>query len=216
MIGQRFGRLIVTAQAERKNGYVMWECTCDCGGTIVVRTGNLKYAITSSCGCLRRENTANLRRTHGRSKSSIHNTWCLMKERCANQEDNYYGGRGITVCERWLHSFENFLADMGERPFPGAQIDRIDNSKGYSPDNCRWSTRKENGRNKRNNVILTLKGESLTMIEWSEKLNIGIGLLKSRRRLKWSDEDILTKPVDHTAGRFVKGQKCNRKTNNAS
>lgn len=213
MIGQRFGRLVVVSAADRKDGYARWKCLCDCGATTEARTGDLKHGNTSSCGCLRRELTGNIRRTHGLSKTSLHNTWELMRSRCSNPNNKCwqdYGGRGIKVCERWENSFENFLADMGEKPFEGAQLDRIENDGDYSPDNCRWSTRKENGRNKRNTLFLTLNGLTLPLPVWAEKNNVSAKVLRSRKRRGWSDEDILTKPIDRTAGRFVKGDNRNR------
>lgn len=114
-------------------------------------------------------------------RSPTYSSWENMRARCLNPNAvNYafYGGRGITVCERWA-SYRNFLADMGERP-PNTTLDRIDNSAGYSPDNCRWTTRKQQSRNTRANRLLTLRGETKPLIEWSEVLGIHPNTLVAR------------------------------------
>lgn len=99
------------------------------------------------------------------------------------------------MCERWLTSFEDFYADMGPRPSKKHSIERIDNNKHYSPENCRWSTRKEQNRNRRNNRLLTYKGETLSMVEWSERLNISYEVLACRMFYNWPVERALTEPV---------------------
>ena len=169
LTGQRFGRLVVRAKAGRRDGYVLWSCDCDCGTRrVLVRTGNLtNRAQTTSCGCVKRERLAalaskrleaNTKHGHaGRGKTSrAYHVWHDMRARCTNPSDQaykYYGGRGITVCERWLESFENFLADMGEPPV-GLTLDRKNNDGNYEPRNCRWVTRKEQAANKRRTTMV--------------------------------------------------------------
>jgi hypothetical protein len=154
--GQTFGRLTVTGyepSRKRKDGsYAMVACACTCGKTIVTRLSSLKDGTTKSCGCLQRESVWLITHGHavGGAKSKELSTWTDMKQRCFNSKSKfyaYYGGRGITVCDRWL-DFENFFADMGEKP-EGLTLDRVDVNGNYELGNCRWATWKEQGQNKR-------------------------------------------------------------------
>jgi hypothetical protein len=133
------------------------------------------------------------RNTHNKSSSKEYSTWCGMKQRCYNPTSKfypYYGGRGIKICDRWLNSFENFFADMGERP-DNHTIDRIDNEQGYSPKNCKWATRSEQQKNRRCNRFVTLNGITKTAMEWSEETGIAHQTLYARIDLGWKPEDIL-------------------------
>lgn len=114
-------------------------------------------------------------RTHGKSRWPEYRTWRAMKERCYNPNHivyRYYGGRGIRVCDQWLHSFENFIADMGRRPSSGYSIDRIDCDGDYSPNNCRWATIAEQRKNKRSAIILTFRGQKMCLADWARILGI--------------------------------------------
>lgn len=128
----------------------------------------------------------------------LHCVWVSMKQRCHNEKStgyHNYGGRGIKVCERWLDSFENFLADMGPRPSRQHQLDRIDNDGPYSPQNCRWATRSEQLRNTRRSCYLTFNGQTLHIIEWAARLGVEAGALRARLRRGWSVKKTLTKPL---------------------
>ncbi len=148
---KRFGRLTaIKDTGKRHNKYVIWECLCDCGKTIEVQSSylldNREGHGTRSCGCLMSDSKT----THGHSRDRTYRSWDGMKQRCLNSNaGNFhkYGGRGIMICERWM-VFENFLADMGERP-EGKTLDRMDNEGHYEPENCRWATGSEQNMNRK-------------------------------------------------------------------
>lgn len=121
--------------------------------------------------------------SHGASKNGrrekIYSVWLSVRNRCKNPKDPWYGSKGVKICERW-NDFNNFRVDMGEMPTPFHQIDRIDSSKDYTPDNCRWATPLENSNNKRNNRLIEFGGEKMTLSQWARKLNISVQTLKNR------------------------------------
>jgi hypothetical protein len=146
--GQRYGRL--TLVRDRRPGDRSMPVRCECGSELAVSTGNLRSGNTQSCGCIKLERIASLKARHGLAGSRIYNIWCDMVARCTRPtHPRYvdYGGRGITVCERWL-DFVNFYTDMGHRP-AGRSLDRRNNDCGYSPENCRWATASEQNSNRR-------------------------------------------------------------------
>jgi hypothetical protein len=134
-------------------------------------------------------------RSHGSSYTAEYRAWCNMKTRCTNSKSKdyrHYGARGITVCERWLSSFVNFLADVGQKPGRGYTLERINNSRGYEPGNVRWATRKEQGLNQRSNHLLTFDGLTLTLAEWAQCLGVHRTTIYSRLRAGWSVTDALS------------------------
>ena len=152
--GKRFGRLVVIEY----QGNSQWLCKCDCGNTVIVYSSALNRGATQSCGCLHRERASKANITHGKSKTRLYNVWSGMKERCLNpRSSNYrdYGGRGVTICKEWQKSFEAFekwaIANGFDPalPFHQCSLDRIDNNKGYYPDNCRWVTYSDQSFNRR-------------------------------------------------------------------
>ena len=140
-------------------------------------------------------------KTHKMSKTPEYRAWFNMKQRCFNPNNVYYfnyGGRGITVCDRWKNSFENFFADMGLKPTPKHSIDRIDNDDNYCPDNCKWSTRVEQANNQRNNKpLITIGKETYTIVQWENKMGYGARVIQSRLNMGWSEYDAVMTPV-HT------------------
>lgn len=176
--GKRFGRLMVVARIPRKpdDRNAMWRCLCDCGGETISAAANIGKT-TFSCGCLAKETAAELLRgnsytsTHNMSKTPEHSTWCRIKDRCYNKDHpkyGRYGGRGITVCKRWLESFDNFYKDMGPKPAQFYSIDRINNNGPYSPENCRWATPREQSRNRSYNHFVEINGERRTVSDWMD------------------------------------------------
>jgi hypothetical protein len=187
-IGDRVGRLVVTRDLGMRNGRRRLECRCDCGTSIDVHSANVRAGHTESCGCLKRERTSHRRTTHGHARSEALKTreyvaWYNMKTRCLNPNTKHwldYGGRGIRVCARWQASFAAFLEDVGHRPSPAHQIDRIDNDGHYEPGNVRWAVKETQMENRRNAIIVTHDGESMTVAQWCKRLGRNAGTVYSR------------------------------------
>ena len=204
LTGQRFGRLVVESRSgSNKRGLAIWQCRCDCGNTVHIVGANLRGTVhhkgTKSCGCLMAELSKERLTTHGMTHSSLsYKTWIVMRRRCNDPKHSkykYYGGKGITVCERWS-DFGNFHADMGERP-RGMTIGRVDNSKGYSPDNCKWVTWTEQQNNRSSNHTITYGGVTLSVADWSRKVGLSQSTLLARIHKGWSVERSLTEPLNN-------------------
>ena len=202
LAGQRFGMLIAQESVGYRPGGTVWKCVCDCGRTTEAYSQNLRRGRTMSCGCYRVTAISMSLTRHGHARkgavTSEHRIWRAMIDRCWNPHNKsfrYYGALGVQVCERWLRSFENFLADMGERP-RGTSLDRVDNDRGYEPDNCRWATPTTQVRNSRRtdlNVVavclirhMKRRGASCAAIGHA----FGISrsqVSKISKRLRWND-----------------------------
>lgn len=199
LIGHRYGELIVLAAAGQTAAKkTKWLCRCDCGKEFVAVGGSLRSGHTTTCGCSYLRRPRNFKHGHSHRNGVKHFTkayivWAKMKSRCDNPNDvGYpdYGGRGISYDPRWKE-FENFLADMGEPPV-GRFIERIKNDKGYSKENCRWATRTEQARNKRNNLLIEYCGQTRTLAEWAEIYHIKYSKLYNRIVTNgWTPEEAL-------------------------
>lgn len=157
-VGTVIGRLAVV-NIFRKNNHAWCECLCSCGKNKIVRLSSIKDGYTRSCGCLASERMFKRNYKHGEcivKPSTEWLAWKSIKARCINRHHKSYkdyGGRGITICDRWIGSFENFLLDMGKKPHSKLQIDRINNDGNYEPSNCRWTTAKVNSNNRRKREV---------------------------------------------------------------
>lgn len=198
MIGKRYGRLRVIQDAGRTEAYARkLLCRCDCGNEVIVFASNLRRGHTTSCGCIKHEIVkAGAHTVHGGCGSRLYSIWKGMRRRCQDiKAINYsrYGGRGIKVCKDWDESFSSFREWALKNGYSeDKSIDRIDNDKGYSPDNCRWSTVKEQANNRRSNHVLEMNGEIHTIAEWADITGIAQCTILQRIRHGFDTEDILS------------------------
>jgi hypothetical protein len=195
-LGEPFNKL------NSKGNYVAYQtCRCVCGQVRDVLQDNLIYGRSRSCGCFNRDGKHRI--THGKSNSPEYMAWRSCRERCNNPNiPGYrnYGGRGITICDRWLNSFENFYADMGPRPSPKHSLDRIDNDGNYEPGNCRWATTKQQSRNRRNNIIVTYDGDDMCLRDFANLVGKNPNLLT--KRVKKGAASIVEAASEPTRERF--------------
>lgn len=200
LTGRVFNRLTVIGIAYKVKGRTFWNCKCSCGNDAISSGDHLRAGSKQSCNCLRRENSKYLQRNgkyrHGMSKERPHRIWSNMISRCKYKElPEYkdYAGRGITVCDSWL-TFENFYNDM--KPFPDdLTLDRIDNSKGYYKENCRWATSKQQTRNTRKNLYITIDGVTNCLSAWAEISGIKYSTLLRRIKAGWEPKFAMAAPV---------------------
>lgn len=205
LTGRTFGRWTVLSYYGVINEKRYWLCRCSCGTERRVSAAHLKRGKSTNCGCQRKETMARNHLTHGMSFTSTYRIWAAMITRCTNKNTHAfprYGGRGISVCDRWQHDFQNFLDDMGLRPSTKYSIDRIDNDLGYEPSNCRWATATEQARNKRDTHWITAFNERKALIDWIEDPRCIVSRMTVERRIKkgMSPEQAMT-ALPHSGGR---------------
>jgi len=181
MTGQRCGSLVVKTLAPSLDNKARWNCECDCGNKIAL-SGDVLRRGQRSCGCARIG-----RITHKMSGTRVYRIWSGMIQRCTNsnlEHYGYYGGRGISVCDRW-QVFENFLADMGE-PAPGFSIERRDNDRNYEPSNCHWLPQEKQTQNRRGNVYISVGGEKVCLAEAARRVGVPHATLRWRIKAGWA------------------------------
>lgn len=194
LVGEVFGRLTVIEREGSKQGEAAWRCRCECGNESVVRGSHLRERPgTRSCGCLGVDSI----KTHGLSRTREYSSLRCAIRRCTDPRDvswDRYGGRGIRVCQRWLDDPQTFVEDMGERPLE-TTLERLNVNGDYEPSNCVWATNADQHRNRRDNLNISIDGDSRCLKDWSETLGINYGTLKYRFHNGWSIKDMLRTPV---------------------
>ena len=193
--GTVFGRLTVIERAKNKGNKLMYIASCSCGKTTTVSAGNLINNHTRSCGCLRDD----MRRSGKYYHPVEYRAWQLMKDRCLNSRGSRfssYGGRGITICDRWKNSFDNFYSDMGDRP-DGASLDRIDVNGNYEPKNCRWADKYEQAGNKRNSNKCTGVRWDKTRCKWTTGISTNNRYINLGRFKDWFEAVCVRKSAEN-------------------
>jgi hypothetical protein len=210
LTGKRFGKLTAISSiydAEKK--LTLWKCQCDCGNIAYVRANRLVHGRTKSCGCLRVVSNKSHKTTHGMSRTRLYNAWHSMKARCNNPDNhNYklYGGRGISICEDWLESFESFMnwaVSSGYKE--GLSLDRIDNNGNYCPENCRWVTVREQNNNRGVSINISYNGKTQNLSEWCKEL--GLPYMRIWQRITkygYSFEEAIKEPSHNRSGKRKK------------
>lgn len=202
-IGATIGRWTVvekshqtmTGKSRKKQAY--WSCRCLCGAVRNVSQHSLRQGTSKSCGCLNREASSIKHTQHGGYKTSEYKTWQAMLSRCRNQNNprfSQYGGRGISVCDRWLE-YETFLKDMGKRPTKSHSLDRINNDEGYKIENCRWSLPHEQMTNRTITRFVEIDGIKVPLATLAKRYKIPANTLRFRILKGWPIEKALTQPV---------------------
>lgn len=201
MIGERYGRLVVLKPAPDHftsggNKVKQWVCQCDCGAVKTIRQGHLRNGFTESCGCLRNDRVRAACTVHGEKPkhgdpSPEYRAWRQMLTRCTNPNSKSwadYGGRGITVCDRWANDYTAFLADVGRRPSPDHSLDRINTDGNYEPGNIRWADDFQQSGNRRNNITVAVDGEMVCLKEACRRVGVPYKAAVQRRRRGWASD----------------------------
>ena len=207
LTGQRFGMLVVVRRnGSKPYGGAAWLCLCDCGNERVIGSGSLRRISggSRSCGCVAVQKLIARSTTHGLYDHPLRPILDGMKERCYYKKHIYYdryGGRGIYICDRWLHGadgktgLECFIEDVGPRPSRDYEIDREDNDGPYSPENVRWIPQVMQARNRSNTIQLTYQGVTKPLIDWAEDLRMSVHALRNRYYDGWPHDKILSAPI---------------------
>lgn len=198
--GKRFGDLTVLCRSKNaKDSHAFWTCKCDCGNIVTVESNKLRTGHTTSCGCKLRKVLIERNTTHGKSHTRLYRIWGLMKDRCNNPRTpcfERYGARGIHVCDEWKNFYPFYQWAISNGYSDHLSIDRIDNSKGYSPDNCQWTDAKTQNNNTRKNHFIDFDGYHKTISEWAEFLHIPVYSIQNRLRHS-SDSKVIEKLYKH-------------------
>jgi hypothetical protein len=204
LTGRRFGRLLVVRlatpeeRANRKDVY--WLCKCDCGNEKIISGHSLKRGLILSCSCLQKEITSKRTKTHGESRTKFYKLWNGIIDRCENPTSSSYhnyGAKGITVCTEW-HKYENFKEwALANGYKEGLSIDRIDNNKGYYPENCRWVTFQEQQNNKKDNHYITYNNKTMSLGDWARELKCERATIYARLQRGWTEEEAVSTPIGH-------------------
>jgi len=200
LTGESFGEWAVVKRSfpnNKKGNDAHWKCQCSCGTIRIINGASLRRGDTRSCGCLTQHGDS-----QPKNSSRTYLAWGNMKSRCLNANSPHYdkyGGRGIKICGRWTNSYKNFRQDMGTCP-EGLTLERINNNKGYGPNNCKWGTRKEQSNNTRNNRLVAYSGKTQCVQAWADELNINYSTLSARLNyLRWPIGKALTHPIQKHA-----------------
>lgn len=204
--GKKFGELTVLSRAGRKSRYITWLCRCSCGAEIVVGGNNLRRGRTTKCKAPAHK--ANRPVSLTVEYKSEYQSWTSMRARCLdpkNKKYPIYGGRGITIDPRW-DEFKNFMLDMGRKPDPKFTIERDDVNGNYEPTNCRWISRKDQGRNKRNSVFVTYNGKKILLIDLVEELGLSRNVVYQRLKLGWTLAQAIALPLHTVTNTRARGR----------
>lgn len=199
MTGMRFGNaVVISREGVSSDRHYLWKCVCDCGKEFLARGSDLKRGRIISCGCVRERNLSfGINRRHGMKKTRLYSIWRNAKTRCNNSHSpqyRNYGARGISFYEPWRDNFDIFASWAFDNGYSdNLELDRIDNEKGYSPDNCRWVTRTVNASNKRTNHLINFHGITHTIAEWSRITGVPAATIRSRLNKGLSIEEALSR-----------------------
>lgn len=204
LTGRKFGSLTVVSQAEKKYGKTRWNCVCECGKQTCTITNSLTSGRVKSCGCKRKPTT-----THGKSDTQLYWIWTSMKQRCTNPKNkrySRYGARGINVCEAWADNFQSFYNwSMSNGYKIGLSIDRIDNEKGYSPDNCKWVPMTDQAKRTNRIIYFTFNGVEKLLGEWCRETGFDLHCIEQRyRNMKKRGEEIKFENLFYKGNRTFK------------